>query len=119
MRARTDVDVHVDAPEEVTVLADRQRLRQAVGNLLDNALRYAPPGSSVSVRLRSETRPPGRLAVIEVADRGVGFAEQFLPRAFERFEPAATTPTGRTTATGSGWPSPAVSPARTAVTPWR
>ena len=86
MRARTDVDVHVDAPEEVTVLADRQRLRQAVGNLLDNALRYAPPGSSVSVRLRSETRAPGRLAVIEVADRGVGFAEQFLPRAFERFE---------------------------------
>jgi signal transduction histidine kinase len=86
MRARTDVDVHVDAPEEVTVLADRQRLRQAVGNLLDNALRYAPPGSSVTVRLRSETRPPGPLAVIEVADRGVGFAEQFQPRAFERFE---------------------------------
>jgi signal transduction histidine kinase len=57
-----------------------------VGNLLDNALRYAPPGSAVSVRLRSETRSPGRLAVIEVADRGVGFAEQFLPRAFERFE---------------------------------
>ena len=80
MRARTDVDVHVDAPEEVTVLADRQRLRQAVGNLLDNALRYAPPGSSVSVRLRAEDRPPGRVAVIEVADRGVGFAEQ-LPAA--------------------------------------
>jgi two-component system OmpR family sensor kinase len=86
MRTRTDVDVRVDAPEEVTVLADRERLRQAVGNLLDNALRYAPPRSRISVRLRSQTRPSGRLAVIEVADRGMGFAAQFLPRAFERFE---------------------------------
>lgn len=102
MRARTDVDVHVDAPEEVTVLADRQRLRQAVGNLLDNALRYAPPGSSVSVRLRSETRPPGRLAVIEVADRGVGFSEQFLPRAFERFERGGDHPDGTYDGNGLG-----------------
>ena len=100
MRARTDVDVHVDAPEEVTVLADRQRLRQAVGNLLDNALRYAPPGSSVSVRLRSETRHPG------AAGRHRGRRPwRRLRRAVPAAAPssgssAATSPTGRRAATG-------------------
>jgi hypothetical protein len=87
-RAGPDVEVHLDAPHETTVLADPERLRQAVDNLLDNALRFAPPGSRVEVRLRKEERPDGRRAVIEVADSGPGFPPEFLPRAFERFERA-------------------------------
>jgi two-component system OmpR family sensor kinase len=86
VRTRPDVDVDVDAPEETVVPVDRERLRQAVGNLLHNALRYAPSGTRVTVGLRSEDRPTGPVAVIEVADSGPGFDGSFLARAFERFE---------------------------------
>jgi signal transduction histidine kinase len=67
-----------------------------VGNLLHNALRYAPSGTRVTVGLRSEDRPTGPVAVIEVADSGPGFDGSFLARAFERFErgDVARTPHG-------------------------
>jgi two-component system OmpR family sensor kinase len=86
VRTRPDVDVDVDAPEETVLRIDRDGVRQAVGNLLHNALTYAPSGTRVTVGLRTEDRPTGPVAVIEVADRGPGFDRTFLARAFERFE---------------------------------
>jgi two-component system, OmpR family, sensor kinase len=86
VRTRSDVDVDVDAPEEVLLLVDRVRVRQAVGNLLHNALTYAPSGTRVTVGLRTEDRSTGPVTVVEVADRGPGFDRRFLARAFERFE---------------------------------
>jgi two-component system OmpR family sensor kinase len=86
VRTRPDVDVDVDAPEETVLRIDRERVRQAVRNLLHNALTYAPSGTRVTVGLRTENRGTGPVAVIEVADRGPGFDGSFLARAFERFE---------------------------------
>jgi two-component system, OmpR family, sensor kinase len=86
VRTRPDVDVDVDAPDETVLHVDRLRVRQAVGNLLHNALTYAPSGSRVTVGLRAERRPTGPVTVVEVADRGPGFDRSFLARAFERFE---------------------------------
>ncbi len=63
------------------VLGDRDRLQQAVGNLLSNAARYTPAGGHVDVTLRRD----GDNALIEVADTGVGIAEEDLPRVFARF----------------------------------
>ncbi len=69
VRARAaGVRIDVDAPE-ATVLIDHARVRQAVDNLLDNALRYAPTGSVVS--LRAAVR--GCLVTIMVDDAGPGF----------------------------------------------
>jgi heavy metal sensor kinase len=59
--------------------ADRLRLDQALGNLLDNALRYG----SGAVVLRAARS--GDSVEIHVQDRGPGFSDDFLPRAFERF----------------------------------
>jgi signal transduction histidine kinase len=58
--------------------------RRVVDNLLDNALRYAPAGSTIEVRGRRE----GADVVLEVLDRGPGFPVDFLPDAFERFSRA-------------------------------
>jgi two-component system OmpR family sensor kinase len=55
--------------------------RRAIDNLVDNALRYAPSGTTVRVRLRTD----GRDAHVEVIDEGPGFPVPFLPAAFERF----------------------------------
>ena len=80
--AARDVTVSVDAPAALQVEADPDRLRQAVDNLLDNATRHAPPGSTVE--LVAAAPRPG-VVTVEVADRGPGFPVPFLPHAFERF----------------------------------
>ena len=59
--------------------ADELRLRQALGNLVDNALRYGQG----EIVLRSRRAGPG--VELEVSDQGAGFAPDFAERAFERF----------------------------------
>jgi two-component system CheB/CheR fusion protein len=63
------------------VVGDRARLAQAIGNLLQNAAKFTPRGSKVSVSL---ARTDGR-AVVEVADTGMGIEPCLLPRLFEPF----------------------------------
>lgn len=66
-----------------TVVGDALRLRQAIDNLLDNAIRFAPRGSIVEIRTARGVAPDQVL--IEVSDEGPGFAADFVPHAFERF----------------------------------
>ena len=63
---------------------DPRRLHQAIGNLLDNALRHTPPGGTVTVDLE---RRNGVVSIL-VADSGEGFSESFLPLALEPFSRA-------------------------------
>jgi signal transduction histidine kinase len=62
-----------------TVQGDPDRLMQAVGNLIDNSLRYG------AGRITLSAREDGDAVEIHVSDRGAGFSEQFLPQAFDRF----------------------------------
>jgi heavy metal sensor kinase len=71
-----------DAPAGLTLQGDRLRLEQALGNLVDNALRYGDG----RVRLTA-TAIDGRVQ-LEVEDEGAGFGDAFLERAFDRFSRA-------------------------------
>ncbi len=93
------VTVTVHAPDELVIYADADRLRQAVDNLLDNATRHAPDGTVVDVTM--STSPAGTVT-IEVADRGTGFPEDFLPHAFERFHRSEAARTRDSGGTGLG-----------------
>jgi two-component system OmpR family sensor kinase len=66
----------------VTVYADLDRLQQAAGNLIDNALRYGQGTITLSAR------PAGACVELHVTDQGPGFQAEFLPNAFERFSRA-------------------------------
>jgi two-component system OmpR family sensor kinase len=71
--------ISVEADGEQPVYADELRLRQALGNLVDNALRYG----GGEIVLRARRAGPG--LQLEVSDEGEGFTPEFAERAFERF----------------------------------
>jgi signal transduction histidine kinase len=71
--------IQIDVDGAQPVYADEQRLGQALGNLVDNALRYGQ--GEVVLRARSG----GGGSQLEVSDQGEGFAPDFAERAFERF----------------------------------
>ena len=74
--------VQAEVPADLPpVLADRERLHQVLFNLLDNAIRFTPPGGSVTV---IANRTGGRCEV-RVSDTGPGVAAEHLPLLFERF----------------------------------
>jgi signal transduction histidine kinase len=72
--------LEVEAPAELELKGDRIRLEQALGNLVENALRHG--GGEVRLSAR---RAPGRTVELHVTDRGTGFGEEFVVRAFDRF----------------------------------
>jgi len=79
-------------PVPAEVVGDPARLRQLVGILVDNALRHAPGGSQVGVRVRAEAGN----AILVVEDEGPGIRPEDLPRVFDRFYRAAGAPGGGT-----------------------
>ncbi|HEV7791560.1 MAG TPA: HAMP domain-containing sensor histidine kinase [Pseudonocardia sp.] len=82
------VGVEVDCPLDLTAVADPDRLRQAIDNLLDNALRHSPAGEPVQLTARQRAEPSA--LEITVRDHGPGFPPEFIPHAFERFRRADT-----------------------------
>jgi heavy metal sensor kinase len=75
------VSVDCESLPGVTVAGDRARLKQVIVNLLDNAIKYTPPGGHVRLSVRRE----GAFAVLEVADEGIGIPADALPHVFKRF----------------------------------
>ncbi|MDE2240210.1 MAG: heavy metal sensor histidine kinase [Rhodospirillales bacterium] len=90
--------LHVRIEGAATLYADTLLLRQAVGNLLANAVRHAPPGSEIVLAISGG---PASGVEIAVSDQGPGIAPEHLPRLFDRFyqtDPAR----GHKAAQGSG-----------------
>ncbi len=79
--AVTDHPVHVVAEEGVELMGDRARIAQLVTQLVDNASKFSPAGSPITVRSVRE----GDDALIEVDDRGPGIPVEQREVVFERF----------------------------------
>jgi signal transduction histidine kinase len=75
------VSVHLAEVDQVAVLGDSDRLKQLILNLGDNAVKYTPPGGTVSLYL---TKAEGR-AHLQVRDTGIGIPREDLPYIFDRF----------------------------------
>ncbi len=86
-------------PPDAQVSGETFLLRQALANLLDNAIEFSPDGSQITLLLRTEA---GKHTVI-VRDQGVGIPDYALPRVFERFYSLAR-PGSQRKSTGLGLP---------------
>jgi signal transduction histidine kinase len=80
--ATSGVGIVTEVGTSARVNADKDLLREAVANLVDNAVRVSPRGARVTLRVDRGTGGPS----IAVADTGPGIEEERLPRLFERFQ---------------------------------
>ena len=90
-----NISIEVDAPSGIVIYGDHEMLTMAVKNLIENAILYSEPGSSVGIGLRAIEG----VAEIAVTDHGVGIAPEDQERIFERFyrvDPSRSRETGGT-----------------------
>ncbi len=92
------VRLAIEVPEGVYVLADRLHVTRVLTNLLDNALRFSPPGGTIAVGVEPGDEPD-RVTVC-VSDEGPGIAPGDLERVFERFYRADRARTHRNAGLG-------------------
>jgi PAS domain S-box-containing protein len=84
MRAQADgkaVPIALELPADAWVSAAPARLKQALLNLVGNAVKYTPGGGRVTVSVDA----PGRTVTIRVADTGIGIPARHLPHVFDKF----------------------------------
>jgi two-component system phosphate regulon sensor histidine kinase PhoR len=81
-RAGLDLILMLNHTERLMITGDDQRLRWALGHLLQNSLRYTEPGGNIIITGRPED---DNQVVIQVVDTGVGISEKDMPHIFERF----------------------------------
>lgn len=75
------VSVSCNVEQDVEVEGDSARIKQVVVNLLDNAIKYTPPGGTIQLNVHRKEQK----AVMEVIDTGIGIPAEALPHVFERF----------------------------------
>ena len=80
-RLNADREVNSAVPPALIVSSDRPKLAQALGNLLDNAVKFSPPATAIDV----QAEVIGGELVINVRDRGPGISPEHWSRVFERF----------------------------------
>jgi two-component system sensor histidine kinase SenX3 len=88
----------LDMPESLWLRGDERQLVSAVGNLVENAVKYSHPGDVVQVR----TRVDDKAVEVMVADQGVGIPSRDLDRVFERFYRVDKARSRETGGTGLG-----------------
>jgi signal transduction histidine kinase len=69
------------AVQNTKIVADKMRMSQVIGNILDNAIKYSPQGGLVTVKL--EEREGDYL--VSITDQGIGISQEYLDHIFERF----------------------------------
>lgn len=89
LAVQKNIDVRVEAPGEVWLIADKKMISTALYNLLSNAMKFTPTDGEVVVQLDydeiEKNSPDDRNVIIRVCDSGPGIPEQQLETVFERF----------------------------------
>ncbi|WP_027580287.1 DUF3369 domain-containing protein [Bradyrhizobium sp. Ai1a-2] len=90
--------ISVSAPPNFVTMCDADRIREAIDNLVSNAIKYSPIGGKIRVVVTHE----GDNTVIRIADEGAGLSPEDLGRLFGRFQRLSAKPTAGESSTGLG-----------------
>lgn len=85
-------------PSDVTLIADAEKIRAVLDNLISNAIRFSPAGGIIAVNMRSDAMD----LVIDVIDQGPGIAASDQPQIFEPFYRGRSQGSGPVNGTGLG-----------------
>lgn len=97
-KAHLTVSYDIDKNQNYSVDGDRGKLKQVIGNLIDNSIKYTPQGS-VHVWV---TRKENNKILITISDTGVGIKKEVLPNLFEKFSRAPDASKTNILGTGLG-----------------
>jgi PAS domain S-box-containing protein len=98
LAAKKDVGIRLEVETLAPLVVDPDKMVQVLNNLINNAVKYSPPGSTVDVRLH----PDGQYVHVSVRDRGPGIPEDALDRVFQPFETTKTKAPDGQKGTGLG-----------------
>jgi signal transduction histidine kinase len=88
----------VSAPPNFVTMCDADRTREAIDNIVSNAIKYSPIGGEISVVVSREQNS----TVIRITDEGAGLSPEDLGRLFGRFQRLSAKPTAGESSTGLG-----------------
>jgi signal transduction histidine kinase len=90
--------ITVSAPPNFVTMCDADRMREAIDNLISNAIKYSPIGGKIAVVVSHEQSN----TIIRIADEGAGLSPEDLGRLFGRFQRLSAKPTAGESSTGLG-----------------
>ncbi|MDA9464400.1 ATP-binding response regulator [Bradyrhizobium sp. CCBAU 53415] len=90
--------IGVTAPPNIVTMCDTDRIREAIDNLISNAIKYSPIGGKIDVAVTHE----GSDTTVRVSDEGAGLSPEDLGRLFGRFQRLSAKPTAGESSTGLG-----------------
>ncbi len=85
------ITVRLVAPDPVVTMVDADRIRQAIENILGNAIKHSPDYSTVDVRVYNEERAGVEWSVVRIADQGDGISQEQMPGLFLRFSKGSSS----------------------------
>jgi len=98
LAANKQQTIAVSAPPNFVTMCDADRMREAIDNLVSNAIKYSPIGGKIALLVTHE----GDRTVIRIADEGAGLLPEDLGRLFGRFQRLSAKPTAGESSTGLG-----------------
>src|SRR6476469_3720200 len=98
LAANKQQTITVSAPPNCITMCDADRMREAIDNLISNAIKYSPIGGKIAVLVDREQNK----TVIRIADEGAGLSPEDLGRLFGRFQRLSAKPTAGESSTGLG-----------------
>ena len=98
LATRKEQTITVSAPQHHTAMCDSERIREAIDNLVSNAIKYSPIGGPIDIMVTQE----GDNIIVQVRDQGAGLSPEDISRLFGRFQRLSAKPTAGETSTGLG-----------------
>jgi len=98
LAANKQQTITVSAPPNFVTMCDADRMREAIDNLVSNAIKYSPIGGKIAMAVSHESNN----TIIRIADQGLGLSPEDLGRLFGRFQRLSAKPTAGESSTGLG-----------------